>query len=57
VRNGELIKVLKDDELVWSSDFESIRKPLAKLLEVIEQTGSHQFDEQVDALVAGLLDY
>jgi hypothetical protein len=57
MRNNELLKVLKDDTLVWSADFESIRRPLAKLLEVIEQTGSHQFDEQVDALVAGLLDY
>jgi hypothetical protein len=57
MRSSELIKVLKDDKLVWSSDFESIRKPLARLLEVIEQTGSHQFDEQVDELVSGLLDY
>jgi hypothetical protein len=57
MRNAELLRVLKDDELVWSSDFESIRKPLVKLLETIEQTGSHQFDEQIDALVAGLLDY
>jgi hypothetical protein len=57
MRNAELLRVLKDDELVWSSDFESIRKPLVKLLELIDQTGSHQFDEQIDELVAGLLDY
>jgi hypothetical protein len=57
MRTAELLRVLKDKDLVWSSDFESIRKPLVKLLEVIEQTGSHQFDEQVDELVAGLLDY
>jgi hypothetical protein len=57
VKRDELLRVLRDDNLVWSAEFESIRKPLVKLLETIEQTGSHQFDEQIDAIASGLLDY
>jgi hypothetical protein len=57
MKRDELLRVLRDDNLVWSAEFESIRKPLVKLLETIEQTGSHQFDEQIDAIASGLLDY
>jgi hypothetical protein len=57
MKYAELLRVLKDEDLVWSSDFESIRRPLVKLLETIEQTGSHQFDDQIDAIASGLLDY
>jgi hypothetical protein len=57
MKYAELLKVLRDEDLVWSSDFESIRRPLVKLLETIEQTGSHQFDDQIDAIASGLLDY
>jgi hypothetical protein len=57
MKYAELLRVLRDEDLVWSSDFESIRRPLVKLLETIEQTGSHQFDEQIDAIASGLLDY
>jgi hypothetical protein len=57
MKRDEFLKVIKDEELVWSTDFESIRKPLVKLLETIEQTGSHQFDEQLDEMASALLDY
>jgi hypothetical protein len=57
MKYAELLRVLRDEDLVWSSDFESIRRPLVKLLETIEQTGSHQFDDQIDAIASGLLDY
>lgn len=57
MRIQELLKLLRDDELVWSADFESIRKPLEKLLTHIEQVDSHQFDDDVDQIAKGLLDY
>jgi hypothetical protein len=57
MKRDEFLRVIKDEELVWSTDFESIRKPLVKLLETIEQTGSHQFDEQLDEMASALLDY
>lgn len=56
MRLNKLLQLLKDDQLVWSADFESIRKPLVKLLTKIEQTDSHQFDEELDELTASLLD-
>ena len=57
MRLQELLRILRDEELVWSSDFESIRKPLLKLLMHIEQVKSHQFDDDVDEIARGLLDY
>jgi hypothetical protein len=57
MRIQELLKLLRDEELVWSADFESIRKPLLKLLTHIEQVDSHQFDDDVDEIASGLLDY
>lgn len=57
MRLAELLRLLKDDQLVWSLDFESIRKPLIKLLTHIEQVDSHQFDDDVDEIAKGLLDY
>lgn len=56
MRLTELLQILRDDQLVWSADFESIRKSLVKLLTKIEQTDSHQFDEELDELTASLLD-
>jgi hypothetical protein len=56
MRLQELLRILRDEELVWSSDFESIRKPLLKLLMHIEQVDSHQFDDDVDELASKLLD-
>jgi hypothetical protein len=57
MRLEELLRILKDEHLVWSADFESIRKPLVKLLTHIEQVDSHQFDDDVDEIAKGLLDY
>lgn len=56
MRLQELLRILRDEELVWSSDFESIRKPLLKLLMHIEQVDSHQFDDDVDEIASKLLE-
>lgn len=50
----EALKLLKDDHLVWSEDFESVREPLAKLLTLIDQSPTHQFDDAVDEIVRNL---
>jgi hypothetical protein len=52
---NELLKLLKDNELVWSKDFEAVRGPLAALIERIEQVGTHQFDELLTELHTALL--
>lgn len=57
MRLQELLNLLRDDQLVWSADFESIRLPLVKLLTHIEQLDTHQFDDDLDELTAGLIDY
>lgn len=51
----EAMRLLTDDGLDWSADFEAIRKPLAALLERLEQSPSHQFDHEVDAIVFALI--
>jgi hypothetical protein len=50
----DALRLLKDDNLVWSDDFESIRKHLVQLLVLIDQSGSHLFDEPVDGIIAAL---
>ena len=50
----DALKLLRDDNLVWSEEFDAIRKPLADLLERISQSPSHQFDAQVDAILQAL---
>lgn len=50
----EALRLLKDENLVWSDEFEEIRRPLADLLVRIEQSGSHQFDDLVDELVKAI---
>lgn len=52
----EAVALLRDENLVWSDDFESIRRPLAELLTRIGQTPSHQFDEPVDEIVLALVE-
>lgn len=51
----EAVALLDDDGLVWSDDFESVRLPLADLLEKLRQTPSHQFDDEIETLVFALL--
>lgn len=50
----DALRLLKDDNLVWSDDFELIRKHLVQLLVLIDQSGSHVFDEPVDAIISAL---
>ena len=47
---NETLRLLRDNDLIWSADFEAVRLPLADLLERLYQTGSHQFDDDVEAL-------
>jgi hypothetical protein len=51
-----LIKLLRDEDLVWSNDFEAVRRPLAGLIDLIGQLGTHQFDEALSELSEALLD-
>lgn len=48
----QAIALLQDDTLVWSEDFESIRKPLGSLLEKIRKLPTHQMDDELDELIA-----
>jgi len=54
-RVREAVALLRDKHLEWSDDFESIRVPLANLLERIAPLLTHQFDEPVEELVSSLL--
>ena len=51
----EAVALLRDDGLVWSPDFESIRLPLADLLEAIGRLPTHQLDDALDGLFIRLL--
>jgi hypothetical protein len=51
---AQALRLLRDESLVWSADFEAVRQPLADLLTLLEQTPSHQFDEAVSAIVERL---
>lgn len=50
----QAIALLEDNTLLWSDDFETIRKPLAALLRKIEQSPTHQFDDELDDLMFAL---
>lgn len=50
----QLINLLRYDTS-WSDDIDLIRIPLADLIERIEQTGSHQFDDAIDEITVSLL--
>jgi len=50
----DAIKLLKDENLVWSNDFELVRLPLAKVFEKIEQIDTHQFDNEVFEICSAL---
>ncbi len=55
LRITDALRLLQDEDLIWSDDFEAIRKPLAALLRVIEQLPTHQLDDAVEQLLDGLL--
>ena len=47
------IALLRSD-LVWSDDFESIREPLADLLEALRRVPTKQFDDYLVELISAL---
>lgn len=51
----EAVALLDDAHLIWSDDFEQIRLPLSDLLERIRQSGSKEFDDELDTLLGQLL--
>lgn len=51
----EAIALLDDKNLIWSDDFDQIRLPLSDLLERIRQSGLKDFDDELDTLLAQLL--
>lgn len=51
----ETVNLLRDDSLPWPDDLDIIRKPLAALLVKIEQTPSHQFDDEVEAICYAII--
>lgn len=51
---SEAIRLLKDDNLVWSFDFELIRKDLCGLLEKILQNEYHWLEPELADLVLKL---
>jgi hypothetical protein len=55
MRNAELLRVLKDDELVWSSDFESIRKNLALLMAKIWEMEYAGLEPEIGDLALNLV--
>ena len=51
----EAINLLKDDNLVWSSDLEAIRRNLALLLERIMQVEWHYLEPEIGDLALNLI--
>jgi hypothetical protein len=51
---SQAVRLLRDESLVWSADFEAVRRPLADLLTLLEQSPSHLFDEAVEGILRGL---
>lgn len=52
---NEAIKLLKDDNLVWSNDFETIRRNLARLMEKIFQIEYHWLEPEIGDLALNLI--
>lgn len=48
------VALLRDNNLVWSEDFETLRQPLADLLDKIRQLPTHSLDDELDELAAAL---
>jgi hypothetical protein len=51
----EAINLLKDENLVWSSDLEAIRRNLALLLERIMQVEWHYLEPEIGDLALNLI--
>jgi len=52
---SQAIRLLKDENLVWSSDFETIRKPLAGMLERALQVEYHYLEPEISDLAILLI--
>jgi hypothetical protein len=50
----EAIALLRDENLVWSEDFDTIRRPLADLLERHRLSAAHFFDDSLISLLSAL---
>ena len=51
----EAIMLLKDENLVWSSDLEAIRRNLARLMERIMQVEWHYLEPEIGDLALNLI--
>jgi regulator of replication initiation timing len=51
----EAINLLKDENLVWSSDLEAIRRNLSRLLERIMQVEWHYLEPEIGDLALNLI--
>jgi cell division septal protein FtsQ len=51
----QAINLLKDENLVWSSDLEAIRRNLARLLERIMQVEWHYLEPEIGDLALNLI--
>jgi hypothetical protein len=51
----EAISLLKDENLVWSSDLEAIRRNLARMLERIMQVEWHYLEPEIGDLALNLI--
>ena len=51
----EAINLLKDENLVWSSDLEAIRRNLALLLERVMQVEWHYLEPEIGDLALNLI--
>lgn len=50
----QAIKLLQDKNLVWSSDFETIRENLASLMQKIFELEYHQLEPEIGDLALNL---
>jgi hypothetical protein len=51
----QVIRLLRNNDLVWDADFEQIRHPLANLLDVATQFEYRHIEDQIDSIVSVLI--
>lgn len=47
---GKAVKLLEDDNLVWSGDFDTIRLELSKLMRKAADVQYHELEAELDSL-------
>lgn len=52
---AKALELLKDDNLVWSSDFEAIRKNLARLMEKAWELEYHSLEPEIGDIALNLV--